>query len=82
MSGAKAGDEVVAASSVPTVQQTGFALGAALAGVVATASGFSTGVADDTMVQAAFWVPASFVVPAALACLASLRLRQIGRAHV
>jgi MFS family permease len=77
MSGAKAGDEVVAASAVPTVQQTGFALGAALASLVANASGFSTGVADDIIVQAAFWVPASFVVPAAIACLASLRLRQL-----
>jgi MFS family permease len=77
MSGAKAGDEVVAASSVPTVQQTGFALGAALAGVVANASGFSAGIADDSMMQMAFWVPASFVVPAAIACLASLRLRHL-----
>jgi MFS family permease len=76
MSGAKTGDEVVAASSVPTVQQTGFALGAALAGVVANASGFSAGVADD-MMREAFWVPASFVVPAAVACLASLRLRRL-----
>jgi Na+/melibiose symporter-like transporter len=80
MSGAKAGDEVVAASSVPTVQQTGFALGAALAGVVANASGFSAGVADDCMMKAAFWVPASFVVPAAIAFLASLRLRQLRKA--
>jgi MFS family permease len=77
MSGAKAGDEVVAASSVPTVQQTGFALGAALAGVVANASGLSAGLSDDAMVQQAFWVPASFVVPAALACLASIRLRRL-----
>jgi MFS family permease len=77
MSGAKAGDEVVAASSVPTVQQTGFALGAALAGVVANASGFSTGAADDRMMQVAFWVPASFVGPAAVAYLASLRLRRL-----
>jgi predicted MFS family arabinose efflux permease len=81
MSGAKAGDEVVAASSVPTVQQTGFALGAALAGVVANASGFSAGVADDRMMQVAFWVPASFVVPAAIACLASLRLRHLRTAE-
>jgi ABC-type branched-subunit amino acid transport system permease subunit len=73
MSGAKAGDEVVAASSVPTVQQTEFALGAALAGVVANASGSSAAIADNNMVQVAFWVPASFVVPAAIACLASLR---------
>lgn len=77
MSGAKAGDEVVAASSVPTVQQTGFALGAALAGIVANASGLSAGLADDGMVQQEFWVPASFVVPAALACLASFRLRHL-----
>jgi MFS family permease len=81
MSGAKTGDEVVAASSVPTVQQTGFALGAALAGVVANASGFSAGVADDSMMQVAFWVPASFVVPAAIACLASLRLHHLRQAE-
>lgn len=77
MSGAKTGDETVAASSVLTVQQTGFALGAALAGVVANASGFSDGGADDGMARAAFWVPASFVVPAAIACLAGLRLRRL-----
>jgi MFS family permease len=74
MSGAKAGDEDVAASSIPTVQQTGFALGAALAGVIANASGFSGGGADDVMGQVAFWVPAAFVMPAAAACIASLRL--------
>jgi MFS family permease len=77
MSGAKAGDEVVAASAVPTVQQTGFALGAALAGLVANASGFSAGAADESMMQVAFWVPASFVVPAIIACLASWRLRHL-----
>jgi predicted MFS family arabinose efflux permease len=77
MSGAKAGDEAVAAASVPTVQQTGFALGAALAGVVANASGFSAGVTDESMMREAFWVPASFVVPAAVAYLASLRLRSL-----
>lgn len=79
MSGAKAGDEAVAAASVPTVQQTGFALGAALAGVVANASGLSAGVTDQSMMREAFWVPASFVVPAAVACLASLRLRSLSR---
>src|SRR5262249_11943826 len=44
MEGAKAGDETVAASSVPTVQQMGFALGAALAGLVANASGLSAAI--------------------------------------
>jgi MFS family permease len=76
MSGAKPGDEMIAASSVPTVQQMGFALGAALAGLAANASGLSAGIADTDMGRAAFWVPAVFVVPAALACAASLRLRK------
>ena len=43
MSGARAGEENLAASSVATVQQTGFALGAALAGLVANAAGLSAG---------------------------------------
>jgi MFS family permease len=77
MSGARSGEEVIAASSAPTVQQMGFALGAALAGMVANASGFSDGVADDSMMRAAFWVPASFVVPAVIGCLASLRLQHL-----
>ena len=77
MAGAKAGDEAVAASSVPTIQQMGFALGAALAGLAANASGLSAGTADAGMVRAAFWVPASFVVSAALALLAGLRLRHL-----
>jgi MFS family permease len=77
MSGAKPGDETIAASSVPTVQQMGFALGAALAGLVANASGLAAGIADEGMVRAAFWVPASFVVPAAAAFLVGLRLRRL-----
>ncbi|HKV16661.1 MAG TPA: MFS transporter [Reyranella sp.] len=76
MSGARSGDETVAASSVPTVQQMGFALGAALAGLAANASGLGNEVAADDMATAAFWVPASFVAPAAIACLAGLRLNR------
>jgi hypothetical protein len=74
MAGAKAGEEAIAASSVPTVQQTGFALGAALAGLVGNASGLTAGIAGEGMLRAAFWVPASFVVAAVLAILAALRL--------
>ena len=75
MAGAKAGEEAIAASSVPTVQQMGFALGAALAGLVANTSGLSAGIADEGVIRAAFWVPASFVVFATLAFFAGLRLR-------
>ena len=77
MAGAKPGEEAVAASSVPTVQQMGVALGAAVAGLVANASGLSPAVADQEMVRAAFWVPASFVVSAILAFLTALRLCQL-----
>lgn len=77
MAGAKAGEEAIAASSVPTVQQMGFALGAALAGLVANASGLAAGVADEGMMRAAFWVPASFVVSAMFAFVAGLRLRHL-----
>jgi predicted MFS family arabinose efflux permease len=74
MGGAKAGDEAIAASAVPTVMQMGFALGAAFAGLVANASGLAAGLADEGMQRGAFWVPASFVVSATLAFLAGLRL--------
>ncbi len=77
MSGAQTGDEAVAAAAVPTIQQMGFALGAALAGLIANASGLAAASADEGMIRAAFWVPASFVVSAALACLASLGLQRL-----
>jgi MFS family permease len=77
MEGAKAGDEVVAASSVPTVQQMGFAFGAAIAGLIANAGGLSAAIPDAGMVRAAFWVPASFVVASVFAMLTALHLRSL-----
>jgi MFS family permease len=79
MSNAKPGEETVAAASVPTVQQMGFALGAAAAGFAANVSGLGDGMADADMVRAAFWVPTSFVVVALAACLTALRLQQLRR---
>jgi MFS family permease len=64
MSGARAGEEDVAASSVATVQQTGFALGAALAGLVANVAGLSAGLDRTDVASAAFWVPTCFVLAA------------------
>lgn len=77
MDNTNAGNEVVAASAVPTVQQMGFAFGAAIAGLTANASGLSAAIPDEGMARAAFWVPASFVVSAILAFLAGLRLRSL-----
>jgi MFS family permease len=70
MAGARPGDEAVAASSIATVQQMGFAIGAAVAGLVANSSDFAKDIAG-----AAFWVPLSFVVAALLAFCAALRLQ-------
>jgi len=78
MTGARKGEEDTAASSVATVQQTGFALGAALAGLVANAAGLSGGLDRTDIASAAFWVPASFVV-AALA--ATIMGRRLARRH-
>lgn len=80
MSSAKAADGAVAAAAVPTIQQMGFALGAALAGLAANVSGLSSGGTDVNMVNAAFWVPACFVLPAMAAFVAALRLRHLRRA--
>jgi MFS family permease len=79
MESATAGNEVVAASSVPTVQQMGVAFGAAIAGLVANVSGLSAAMPDAGMTRAAFWVPAIAIAPAVLAFFAALRLHRLRR---
>jgi MFS family permease len=74
MSGARKGEEAVTAASVPTVQQMGFALGAALSGLAANAAGFAVGLSHEAMAQVAFVVPVSLAVSAALAAAVALRL--------
>jgi MFS family permease len=77
MTGARPGEEDIAASSMATVQQTGFALGAALAGMVANAAGLSSGLARPDLATAAFWVPTSFTLAALLAIATGLRLARV-----
>jgi MFS family permease len=79
MSGARKGEEDLAASSVATVQQTGFALGAALSGLAANAAGLSGGLSRADIAGAAFWVPASFTLAALAAIVAGARLAALGR---
>jgi MFS family permease len=74
MTGARKGEEDRAASSVATVQYTGFALGAALAGLVANVAGLSAGLNPADIAAAAFWVPTSFVVAALAATIMGSRL--------
>lgn len=79
MGGAKSGEGDLAASAVATVQQTGFALGAAAAGIVATQAGLARGLSAQGLTSAAFWVPASFVAAAMIAAIAGGRLALLAR---
>jgi len=81
MSGARKGEEAVAAASVPTVQQMGFALGAALSGLAANAAGFATGLPREAMAEVAFVVPVSLAVSAALGALVALRMNVLAARH-
>lgn len=67
MAAARPGEGDAAAASIASVQMTGLALGGALGGLIANLAGFSAGLDDEAARRAAFWVPAAFVLPAAVA---------------
>jgi len=77
MSGAKSGEETVAAASVATVQQVGFALGAATAGLIANVSGLVDGLQTDSLRRAAFWVAMLFAAAPLAASALGVRLNFI-----
>jgi MFS family permease len=77
MSGAKGGEENIAAASAATVQQAGIALGAALAGLVANASGLDNGLDPGSVVRASLWVPLALVAAPLAACAIGVRLNLI-----
>jgi MFS family permease len=74
MTGAKRGEENIAAASVATVQQAGIAFGAAVAGLVANASGLGDGLHITSVLRAAFWVPMAFVAAPLAASVIGTRL--------
>jgi MFS family permease len=78
MSGARKGEEAVAAAAVPTTQQMGFALGAALSGLAANAAGFAVDLPRAAMADVAFAVPVSLAASAALGALVALRMNGLG----
>jgi hypothetical protein len=81
MGGARRGEAELAASAVATVQQSGFALGAAAAGIAATLAGFSRDLSTQDVTGAAFWVPMAFAPVALLAAVVGARLALLaGRA--
>ena len=67
------GDRDRAGSLLPSTQQTGFALGAALSGMIANALGFEEMARTEEYRTAAFWLFAGFVPPALLGNLVAWR---------
>src|SRR5262249_29108272 len=55
------GERTIASSAVPTMQRIGYAVGAALAGIIANASGFSEGLSGETAAGVARWLFLAFV---------------------
>ena len=64
-----------AGSLLPSAQQTGFALGAALTGIIANGLGFEQATETDEYRTAAFWLFAGFVPPALLGNVIAWRFR-------
>lgn len=71
---ARAGQNDVAASAIPTMQQIGFAFGAAAAGIVANANGFATEITIATSQNVAIWIFATFIPFAILSGMAAWHL--------
>ena len=80
MSGAKGGEENIAAASAATVQQAGIALGAATAGLVANASGLDNGLDPSSVLRASLWVPLTLVAAPLAAAVIGVRLNQMSYA--
>jgi MFS family permease len=68
------GERERASSAMPTLQMIGYAVGAAVAGMIANALGLVTGAPTQTVRGVAFWVFAGFLPLAALGVLAAWRL--------
>jgi predicted MFS family arabinose efflux permease len=64
----------VTASAIPTMQQVGFAFGAAAAGIVANSFGFGEEVTVTAAQSAAFWIFIAFIPFALVACISGWRL--------
>ncbi len=69
-----AGERERAASSLPTIQLLGYALGAAASGIVANLSGLAADAPRAVVELTGFWVFAAFLPLAALGLVAAWRL--------
>ncbi|UCI10128.1 MFS transporter [Mesorhizobium sp. B1-1-8] len=71
---ARGDEQTIASAAVPTMQRIGYAVGAALAGIVANASGFSGGLNREAAAGVAGWLFLAFVPLGIVGCIAALRI--------
>ena len=71
---AREAERTVTSSAVPTMQRIGYAVGAALAGIIANTAGFSEGLSGETAEGVAQWLFLAFIPFGVLGCVAALRL--------
>ena len=67
-------EQTIASAAVPTMQRIGYAVGAALAGIIANASGFSEGLNRDAAASVAGWLFLAFVPLGIVGCLAAIKI--------
>jgi MFS family permease len=72
-------ERTIASSAVPTMQRIGYAVGAALCGIIANASGFSAGLSGETAAGVAKWLFLAFVPLGAVGVLAAISNSAKGR---
>jgi MFS family permease len=71
---APADEQTIASAAVPTMQRIGYAVGAALAGIVANAGGFADGLTRNAAAEVARWLFLAFVPLGILGLVAAIRI--------
>ncbi|WP_119392912.1 MFS transporter [Taklimakanibacter lacteus] len=69
-------ERTIASSAVPTMQRLGYAVGAAIAGIIANSAGFSQGFTPETAAGAASWLFVAFLPLTLVGCIAGWKTAQ------
>lgn len=72
-------EQTIASAAVPTMQRIGYAVGAAVAGIVANASGFSEGLNREAAGHVAGLLFLAFIPLGIVGCLAAMRASTFGQ---
>lgn len=80
VSTAEPAESTITSSAIPTMQRIGYAVGAAIAGIIANLSGFSEGLSDVTAQGVARWLFLAFIPFGIIGCIAAYRLLEGVRA--